>query len=409
MMKSRQTLLETFSSFMQFEDGNYIGWVMAPELKRSMEAQLSQVDRTTISSHFWALFWHGEWQHKSDPLAVEHLTAYLQETCYGAALRFRSQFSQGQFGLADCFQLAIAKTPQVLAGFDPSRGYHLSTYAATAYSTIIKEQLRQSKEIDFCSDWALLRKISRKQLTEAIEQAGFVSPKTNMYLLAWRCFNALYIPPHPTANRALKEPDRETWTAIVNLYNTERNQQPYGPGAVATVSEMQDWLNCCASWARSYLNPAQISIHMPLGEPESQELGEVLPQLQSTSELDNLLKQEAEGQRTVQQQAVYAVLAEEIATLDPTRQQLLKLYYGEGRTQQQIAAQGQLKQFQISRYLSRARKKFIQALIQWSQEHLHISITPDIVNTISDDLEVWLRTFYQSAESPIPTVNNHES
>lgn len=196
MMKSRQTLLEIFSTFMQFEDGNYLGWVTAPELKRSMEAQLSQVNRTNVSTHFWALYWYGQWQQKSDPLAAVHLTAYLQETCYGAALQLRSQFSQGQFCLADCFQMAIAKTPQVLSGFDPSRGYHLSTYAATAYSTIIKEQLRRSQEIDFCSDWALLRKISRKQLTEAIEQAGLVAPQINVYLLAWRCFNAWYIPPN---------------------------------------------------------------------------------------------------------------------------------------------------------------------------------------------------------------------
>ncbi|EDX83302.1 RNA polymerase sigma factor, sigma-70 family [Synechococcus sp. PCC 7335] len=409
MFHSRKALLDVFSAFIQFKDGDFDGWLIAPALKRSMAVQLAQCDKTDTSNHFWALFWYGLWQQGSRSWSEGHLTAYLQETCYRVARQLKRQVPGEQFCLSDCFQMAIAKTPQILAGFDPSRGYHLSTYAARAYSTIIKEQLRRSQEIDFCSNWALLRKISRKQLTEAIAQAGLVAPEANLYLLAWRCFNALYIPPRPTANRALKEPDPETWTAIVKLYNTERNNQPYGLRTVATVLELQDLLDCCASWARAYLNPAQISIHMALGGPESQELGEVLPQLQAASVLDDLLKQESEGQRTAQQHAVYAVLANAITTLAPTRQHLLQLYYGEGLTQQRIAAQGQLKQFEISRYLSRARKRLIQALVQWSQDHLHISITPDIVNTISDDLEMWLSAFYQSSESPIPTVNNHES
>jgi DNA-binding transcriptional regulator LsrR (DeoR family) len=70
---------------------------------------------------------------------------------------------------------------------------------------------------------------------------------------------------------------------------------------------------------------------------------------------------------------------------------LLKLYYGKGLTQQEIAKQQEMKQYTVSRRLSAARRSLLAALVKWSQETLQIEMTPEKIENVSNVLELWLQ------------------
>jgi DNA-binding transcriptional regulator LsrR (DeoR family) len=90
------------------------------------------------------------------------------------------------------------------------------------------------------------------------------------------------------------------------------------------------------------------------------------------------------------------VLTEAIAALDPSIQELLQLYYQDQLTQQQIAKQQNVKQYTISRKLTKARESLLLTLTQWSQTTLHISPTSNVVKFISITLEEWLQAHFQA-------------
>src|SRR6478672_7804279 len=157
-MRPRHNLVEIFSTFLQFDADRLSGWVTEPRLRRSMQRCLEQSSSASTTDYFWALYWYKIWQAHSESLAEAHLSAYLQEVGYWAAQKTATSFASSQYTLADCFQIAIARIGTVLKGFNPQQGFSLKNYAASLFSSAIKELLRQRQEIDICTDWALLRK-----------------------------------------------------------------------------------------------------------------------------------------------------------------------------------------------------------------------------------------------------------
>ena len=81
------------------------------------------------------------------------------------------------------------------------------------------------------------------------------------------------------------------------------------------------------------------------------------------------------------------------------------MYYGQELTQQQIAEQLAVKQYTVSRRLTKSRESLLLALASWSKETLHISLTSDVLNYISTVLEEWLKVYYSHPpahrESPL--------
>jgi transcriptional regulator with XRE-family HTH domain len=82
-----------------------------------------------------------------------------------------------------------------------------------------------------------------------------------------------------------------------------------------------------------------------------------------------------------------------LEALDPQTQTLLDLYYQQGLTQQQIAAQLEIKQYTVSRRLSSAQETLLRSLARWSQETMHITLTSPVVKQMSIVLEEWLEHF----------------
>jgi RNA polymerase sigma factor (sigma-70 family) len=399
-MRPRQSLIEIFSTFAQFEAEQFGRWVTDLHLRRSMQNCLERGLQADSSENFWWLYWYKVWQshaasEKTDDLkksrARSHLIAYLQETCYWAAQKAIANFPKTQSTLPDCFQVAIAQIEKVLRGFSLDRGFNLKNYASVIFANVIRENLRQRQEIDICTPWALLRKLSQKRLVESLGATGLTSDEIARYLLAWKCFKTLYVPSvGENSTRQLNKPDRPTWEAIASLYNQERSPcEPEG-----TPETIEQWLLNCAKAARSYLYPTLTSINVSMPGQESSELQDYLPATESESLLADAIAQQEERARHLQQAQLDEILSAALTGMDAEAQQLLQLYYGQGLKQQEIAKQLKTKQYAISRRLAKARQLLLLTLVRWSQEQLHISLASDVLDNISKVLEEWLSERY---------------
>ncbi len=400
-MRQRTDLIEIFSAFLQFEDDRSQGWAIDPRLNRSMNRSIQVEPRG--GEDFWAAYWLRQYAQQAavpNPdlrLEIGHLAAYLQETCFWAVNRVMPRVGSIQMKLPDCFQAAISDVPKLLAAFDASKLTGLKTYANTVFSNYLRDCLRQRREIDFCSEWGLLQKISRKRLLDALIASNFDSNMRDRYYVAWKALTTNYSPDKSPKRRSIAAPDAETWQSIEQSYNRERKEFPHL--TPATAKEIEKWLLDAAKKVRSYLYPTVNSLNVKKGDDteadwESDLVGN------DPDPMMYLEEQETRAERQTQQQQMVAVLHEAIAKLDEPARQLLTLYYRDRATQQIIAQQLNLPQYTISRKLTRTRENLLKTILAWGQTALHIQPTSDVIAAISPLIEEWLESFYHQANRP---------
>jgi RNA polymerase sigma factor (sigma-70 family) len=404
-MRPRQNLVELFSTFLQFDQDRVRSWLTDARLKRSMQIQFQASEsnpalQAEASENFWALYWHKHWQTQSTSLARAHLSAYVQEPCYWAAHKTTTGFVSTQYSLADCFQMAIAGLDKVLKGFNASQGFNFKNYASATFGSLIRETLRQRQEVDICTDWALLRKLSQKRLVESLQNSGLPADAIAAYVLAWTCFKTVYVPTQASGTRKLPKPTPEIWMAIAKLYNGDRHAQLTATAPSANPDQLEKWLLTCAKAARAYLYPTAISINTPKPGQESGEFLDDLPQVAQTSLLQDMIADEDIQTRQTQQAQIGNVLANALKKLSPDLRTILELYYAQNLTQQEMAAQLDTKQYTVSRRLTKARELLLTELMNWSQETLHITPSLDVLKHTSMALEEWLKTHYHPSNLP---------
>lgn len=401
-MKPRQRIIELFSTFVQFADDLFDRWVTDSLLQRSIKQAVAQVaEPSTVESseYFWVLYWYRLWKTNPESLATGHLSAYLQESCYWVAQRVAMQLTSRQDKLSDCFQIAIATLPVILKGYNPNQGASLKTYASLVFNHTLRDTLRQRREIDSRTDWGLLRKISQKQLVESLQAAGFSEKAIASYRLAWTCFKTFCAPSATPATRQLPAPNRATWASITRVYNAQRLHQVPPVEQEATPEHLEKGLKDCAKQVRAYLYPAIASLNVNKSESGAGEILDNLPDDTGTSGLTELIVREEIQERQTQQTQINTALTVALEKLEPQMQTLLHLYYAQKLTQQQIAAQLEIKQYTVSRRLSSAKEKLLLALATWSQEMLHISLTSPALRDMSLLLEEWLQERLASESS----------
>jgi RNA polymerase sigma factor (sigma-70 family) len=400
-MRQRKDLIEIFSTFLQFEGDRSQGWAIDPRLNRSMTRAI-QVE-TRDSEDFWVTYWLRQYAqtsaatHPAQQQEIGHLSAYLQETCFWAVNRVMPRMGSIQMKLSDCFQVAIVDVPKLLAAFDASKPTGLKAYANTVFSNCLRDRLRQQREIDLCSEWGLLQKISRKRLLDALIASNFDVASRDRYYVAWQALTTNYTAEKSPKLRSIAAPDAQTWQLIEQSYNRERKEFPHL--AVATAKEIEKWLLDAAKKVRSYLYPTVNSLNVKKGDDteaewESDLVGNDLEPMAYLEE------QETRAERQTQQQQMVVVLHEAIAELDESASQLLTLYYRDRATQQNIAQQLGIPQYTVSRKLTRLRENLLKAIVAWGQTALHIQPTSDVIAAISPLLEEWLESFYTQAQRP---------
>lgn len=394
-MRPRQTLIEIFSSFLQFETDQVKGWIADPKLRRSMGYCLETSKSAETSEQFWALYWHAIWQTELSPIAKAHLVASLQEICYWAVKDTTIGYSSPQYRLSDFFQTAMERIDSILNGFNPKQNLSLKKYARVTFSNVIKDMLRLRQEIDICTDWSLLNKISQRRLIKSLQNAALPIDTIDRYVLAWTCFQACFAPsqsPTQASTRTLGTPSLDLWAAIAKLYNSERHHLMAAEPA-CTPDVLEKWLKACAKAVRSYLYPTTISLNAPKPGQEG-EMQDDLPDREQMSLLAKVIAQE-ERSNGIRAEQINQVLIKALANLDFQLQQLLQLYYVQGLTQQQMAQQLDMKQYTVSRRLTKAKEQLLRALATWSREVLHISPTSDVLDYSSTILEEWLKAHYR--------------
>lgn len=393
-MRPRQGLVELFSTFLAFDADRVQGWIADSRLRRRMERCLAQSASVSASDAFWGLYWHKAWQAQTDRLARDHLAAYVQEVCYWVAQKASSYLDRSPDQVSDCFQMTIAQLDKVLQGFDAKRHFSFKSYANLKFNSLLKDTLRQRRVVDICTPWALLLKLSKRRLVEALQTAGVAADTIQRYVLAWDCFKALYAPADPaTSTRRLSKPDRPTWEAITALYN-QQSQTRLTDRSSVSAETVEQWLTICATAARQYLYPAWVSINAPRPGQDDGEFLDALPQPDAETALAALEAQET----GLQADQVNQVLKAAIDQLEPSAQSLLHLYYGQKLTQQQMAQQLGVQQYNISRQISRIKRSLQRRLLEWSQEALHISANLDVLESVSTALDEWLTVHYSQIQ-----------
>lgn len=392
-MRPRQELTEIFSTFIEFEADRFSKWLMNLRLYRNVQNCIQQFPKASISEELLARYWYQSWEDLINSLPKLHLLAYLQEPCYWAAQQIYQKYPNFQYSRPDYFQFAIAELNSVLRGFDPSRRSSLSIYAKIAFSSRLQDILRRRRETDGVTTWTLLRcRIGKKGLIEALQYGGLSNSEIDQYWLAWVCFKTVYTPTQPNVKR-LPEPDRSVWETVAKLYNAERHKQLNAPGSPVSPETIEQWMRKVAAYVRSFLHPPIDSLSAPLAD--GQEID--LPDPKTDSGLSLVILEEELQNRRQQQQQMTNLLNTTLQQLDPKTQSVLRLYYQQNQTQQQIAAQLEMSQPTVVRRLRKARDELLGALVKWSRDELNIFPTLNLIEERGTALEEWLQFSWEQA------------
>jgi RNA polymerase sigma factor (sigma-70 family) len=433
-MNPRHNIIELFSTFLQLE-ATTARWATDAPLRRSMKTRLATVqagiqfegqieeqiegqieEQTGVPSgqsvlspelslervkteSFWVAYWYHCWQQQQ-PIATQHLAAYVQESCYWAVQQTVKRFPKLPLPLPDCFQVAIAEVNTVLRRFKAERGASLKTYAEMSFGSLLRDGLRQRREVDLCTDWQLLRKSSRKWLLEALHNVGLSETAIAQYQLIWLCFQALYVPQPATGK--LPKPDEALWQAIAALYSEQRFSLS-SPGSSCSAATVENWLRQCALWVRQYRYPRLHSLNLPKSEQANDELQDDLIHPEEIG-LPGLIAQEELQTRQAQYGQVQTILRGAIAELESEAREVLRLYYQEQKTQQQMMQQLGLSQASVSRRLKKAKGLLLTALLHWVQTSVNKDLDPDLIKEMSKALDEWLQCHYCPQSQILPTV-----
>jgi RNA polymerase sigma factor (sigma-70 family) len=376
-MQTRDRPIDLFSTFAILENDWFRRWAIDPRLRASMQRQLTAQPNTTEG--VWAIYWHRQWL--THPLARDHLSAYLQEPCFWVAQEMTRRLQTSQFGLADYFQIANGEIHRVLKSFQPDRSNNLRTYARLVLTNILKDLLRQCQAADACSDWALLRKISKKRVGEVLSDRGLIEPTVSQYRLAWFCFKTIYIPPDRDG-RQLPSPSPHVWQEIAALYDRQS-----GDGAVFTATQIETRLTQLAKWTRSYLYPAIDSLNRP--KPGTGQLLDDLAGSIDESLLDRAIAVEESQQRAIQRSQLQATLDRALTDLSPELREIFQLFYRDGLSQQELVDRLNISQPTISRRIKQAEAQLLAALVEWMESQLNKFPDSNELKIIGTSLREW--------------------
>lgn len=382
-MHSRTQLLDQFSTFAILEGEYFRKWMVDSRLRRSMQSCLE--DSPEASGKIWSLYWFKQWQSQNQ-FAESHLSAYLQESCYWVAQQISQRFKATQYTVADYFQITNGEIQRVLKSFSSDRGIALKSYASVVLTNVLKDMLRQRQAADICSDWSLLRRVSKKRIGEVIIHAGIAATEADQYQFAWFCFKTLYVPSE--TGEQLPKLNGEVWSAIANFYNSKRKEFSVS-GSALTPEQLEVRLTKLARWIRSYLYPPVDSLNRT---QIGQETGEIQDTIASSSEslLDNAIEQEDIAERKEQRSQLQTVLDQALSELNVELREILQLFYQHKLSQQELAVHLKLSQPTVSRRLKKAEEALLNTLLNWSQSQFNRFPNPTEVKQISTALRAWL-------------------
>lgn len=415
--KSRLKIpFDKFVNFLIFKEDNLYEWVTDRKSEQKMIAffqkkfnfnVLEENEHSNenvsedeyLNENFISLYLFKTWKKQPESVVKQFLLAYLQESCYWAvesiykAIKHQTK-SVGaycKYSLRDCFYMGIDKTYKVLEKFSIGKSLTLKSYAKKRFWTLLRDELRERRETNICTDWSLLRKLNPGRIKKNLKNRGYCESSIAQYILAWQCFVEIYVPNQGNSTTRLNEPRPNTWKEIATLYNTRRMHCLNSPGSECQPETIKQWLIDCVRIEREHYHIKNEKL-FNFGDELS--LPNDVLEVSERLEVDSIFLKE-------QAPVIETFLKRTLNNLKPEQQQLLSLYYGREKiSQAKIGEQFGMKQYQVARKLKQIISQMTIALSKWSKDQLNITLTSERLNDISELLKCWLIEYF-SQNSPV--------
>lgn len=388
-MDKRESLIEQFSTFVVWSEERFQRWQTDPRLSRHMEKSLQRVN--SGESQYWVAYWHQQWQQHNQAISRDHLYAYLQEPCYRIAAQLWSTYQhRNDRPLFDLFSQGVLCFQKLLTSFNPILNPNLGAYASFFLKWRILDELRRQDKSYGHTLWSLLLHTSETRVRKALIAMGIQDSLLECHLQAWDCYVELYKPAKIKREGKTQAPSPEIWSDIVSTYNL---LMPH-PQELETI---QQWVKTSGQAVFRYMAPAEVSINQPLSTEGQQELIDVIAAPDDPERADSLHDYGAIHTK------ILAWLREEWQGLDLKTYRLnvhtktiVQLYYGEGQEQKDISQQLGINQSTVSRTLNKVKNIVTDRFLEWSRDHLHISLQVNDVETINAAVSQWLWSICQT-------------
>ncbi|MCL1463897.1 sigma factor-like helix-turn-helix DNA-binding protein [Argonema galeatum] len=275
-LPERSNNIDRFSMYLMLDNCNgrmVIQWKCRLHLKRNLELyeaedpQFAKLCRQQDKGRGIAEYWvkvvqSATGEIKSRKLALEHLAAYFESTCYQAAKKVRSQSSDRAWDeylyIARKMVYNFDNFAQVLERYDDSQRANLDTYIQDILEKTIKSEVTVGK----FSRWRLLYKKPDKDLKEALEITKYGQLQVSQYLFARKYFKQVYLinkvqNPSRQAGQKWPLPDLADFNEAAKYYNAEKSL-PSAPHEVSASSGMvtgeqiKQWMESCIEALQKY-------------------------------------------------------------------------------------------------------------------------------------------------------------
>ncbi len=187
------------------------------------------------------------------PYAKDLLSAYLQKPCWYTAKKFyvtKVVWSSlhHRYSLEDCFQILgeqVSQPKRLLKAFRFDHEHtSIKIYAEMKLQGVLQKAIADAA-LDACSNWSLLRYLSRRELVEALTVKEYAKPQINHYCLVWDCFKEVYQTKQIRQNQ-LPPPTQ------LQLEQIEQRYQKYQGKVEQPIAES---LSVCIQAVRAYRHP----------------------------------------------------------------------------------------------------------------------------------------------------------
>ncbi len=390
------TIIRKFSTHPRLKDSNgrlVAVWVSDRELETNIRT-LCQSE-PNADEEYWARLFLNTFD--CEPLALRHMSAYLEKLGYQAAKEVYRELSnfrhytQLKYDRHDIWQIAwsFSSTPDIFFSNFNSQ-LPLENYAYKKIEGKIKEEIVRDLGIHKRrSDWGLLRYSTRTYLREALQNQGYKQSQLDCYLLTWDSFKEIYAPQRISGSHSLPAPADEQLHTMADLYNKLVQSPQVAALGKANQAKIETWLNECIQALRTYQTKHLISLDAPTGGNEdSPVLSEIIPDAASESQWEQI---EIQGPTL----ALTATLTELLTRIDSSTDNCLLLKYGFDLDYRSIAPIFGIYYTTVRNRYNQATQQLLRQVAQWAQENLNVIPDSESLSEMHTALKEYLKKYYE--------------
>lgn len=388
MKITRVNLSDKFSTFLLISDSaiNIFVWQQDLKLKLNIE---KIIHHNINNAEQLACNFLNVVKEKNQPIFKNHLSSYLQESCYWAAKQvyLQKQNTLNLLTLEECFTSgneATINPEKILKKYQINAGCKITTYAQTRLKTIINDAIYKSRNRKLLTNWGLLKKSSKKQIKQVLtEIAGLSNQSMPEYLLVWQCYVDNAVSMIKGKNNRLSTPSNDQLKLMASQYNLLAKKSNFKE---LSIDEFKQRLEFCGVQVRIFHNPPTVSY-----EDKTQNL-----ELQIE---DKYLVNQEESQL---QNKINHFIIISFNKLNNQLKTMIYFYWGLGLTQQEIIKIMQLnypnfisQQYQFSRKITSIKKTLLDNLITQVNQELKINKLQDKTE-LTKLIQQWLEEYIES-------------